>query len=118
MAALSDYAETIVRDYVLGLATHVAAYTSNPGEDNSGAEVSGNGYARQPVTFASGANTGEVRFMANASGGGFGTITHIALCDALTGGNMLAFKVLPAPQVIGDSGELLFETGDITGSAD
>jgi len=55
-------------------------------------EVSGNGYARKAITFANGnnrgtSNTAAVTFA--AVGGGWGTVTHVALFDAATGGNML-----------------------------
>lgn len=69
----------------------IALYTASPGESGAGTEVSGGGYARQPVTFTVtgnvATNTGEVNFgQATAN---WGTVTHWAIVDAVTAGNRL-----------------------------
>lgn len=58
MAALSDYAEKLLLDWMMtnGSATrptawYVALYTAAPSDSGGGTEVSGNGYSRQAVTF-------------------------------------------------------------------
>ena len=67
-------------------AWYIGLHTSDPGEaGSSSAEVSGNGYARKVASFTvSGnlaTNSGAIEFAA-ASGGNFGTITHISVMTA------------------------------------
>ena len=58
MAALSDYAEKLLLDWLMtsGSATrptawYVALYTAAPSDSGGGTEVSTGGYARQSVVF-------------------------------------------------------------------
>jgi hypothetical protein len=125
MSALTNYAEKLLLDWMMttGAATRptvwrVALFTAAPSDAGGGTEVSGSGYARQAVTFGAAAtpagttsNTGVVSF--TASGGAFGTITHMALFDAASGGNMLWQGALVAPRTIADSDTLSFAIGDI-----
>jgi len=72
-------------------------------------EVSGNGYARQAITFSNGnnrgtSNTATANF--TATGGGWGTITHVGLYDAQTGGNLLWQGAV-------SGGGKLIENGDV-----
>ena len=60
MSAASDYLENKVLDHTLATtaytapsAVYVGLYTSSPGDDDSGTEVSGGSYARQAGSFAS-----------------------------------------------------------------
>lgn len=125
MAALSDYAEKLVLDWLMtnGSATrptawYVALYTAAPNDAGGGTEVSGNGYSRQAVTFdaaTSGAgttsNTGDVVF--TAAGGSWGTVTHIAIHDMSSGGNLLWHGALTASKTVADGDTLQFSTGNI-----
>lgn len=125
MAALSDYSEKLLLDWLMtnGSATrptnwYVALYTAAPNDAGGGTEVSGNGYSRQSVTFAaatSGAgttsNTGDVVF--TAAGGSWGTITHIGIFDASTAGNLLWHGALTASKTVADGDTLQFSTGNI-----
>jgi hypothetical protein len=125
MAALSDYAEKLVLDWLMtnGSATrptawYVALYTAAPNDAGGGTEVSGNGYSRQAVTFdaaTSGvgttSNTGDVVF--TAAGGSWGTITHIGIHDASTAGNLLWHGALTASKTVADGDTLQFSTGNI-----
>lgn len=113
MSAMSDYLENKFLDHFLGTASttapaavYISLHTADPTDDGSGAEVSGNGYARQAMAFdaASGgtaSNSAAVEFPA-ASGGNFGTITHIGLWDASTAGNLLFHAALTASKVINE----------------
>lgn len=94
----------------------MALYTSNPGDDDTGTEVSGNGYQRQPVTFSAASNrqivnSNQVEFP--EATGPWGTITHFGLRDAQTGGNLLFYGALTAPVTIGQGQQLIFRAGDI-----
>jgi|TARA_Y100000310_G_scaffold275401_1_gene291914 hypothetical protein len=113
MAAMSDYLENKFLDHFLGTsstsapaAVYVALFTSDPADDASGTEVSGSGYARQSMGFdaassASASNTSAVTFPA-ASGGAWGTITHLGIFDASTSGNLLFHSSLTASKTISD----------------
>lgn len=125
MAALSDYAEKLVLDWLMtnGSATrptawYVALYTAAPNDAGGGTEVSGSGYSRQAVTFdaaTSGAgttsNTGAVTF--TAAGGDWGTITHIGIHDASTAGNLLWHGSLTVSKTVADGDTLQFAIGNI-----
>lgn len=125
MAALSDYAEKLLLDWMMttGSATrptawYVGLFTSAPSDAGGGTEVSGSGYARESVTFGAAtsgggttSNTGAVSF--TASGGSWGTITHIGIFDASTAGNLLWHGALTASKTVADGDTLEFATGNI-----
>jgi len=125
MAALSDYAEKLLLDWMMtnGSATrptawYVALYTAAPSDSGGGTEVSGNAYARQAVTFAAAStpggttsNTGAVSF--TAAGGSWGTISHIGIFDTLTSGNLLWHGSMTASKTIADGDTLEFAIGNI-----
>lgn len=125
MSALSNYAEKLLLDWLMttGSATrptawYVGLFTAAPSDSGGGTEVSGNGYNRQSATFAaatSGAgttdNSAAVTF--TASGGSWGTITHIGIFDALTTGNLLWHGAMTASKTIADGDTLEFAIGNI-----
>lgn len=125
MSALSNYAEKLLLDWMMttGSATrptawYVALYTAGPTDTGGGTEVSGNGYSRQSVTFdaaTSGAgttsNSGTISF--TASGGNWGTVTHIGIFDASTSGNLLWHGALTSSKVVEDGDTLQFSAGAI-----
>jgi hypothetical protein len=125
MAALSNHAEKLLLDWLMttGSATrptvwYVALYTAAPSDSGGGTEVSGNGYARQSVTFNAATsvagttdNSNAVTF--TASGGNWGTITHIGIFDALTTGNLLWHGSMTASKTIADGDTLEFAIGNI-----
>jgi hypothetical protein len=86
---------------------YLALYTSNPTGADTGAEVSGGGYARQEITFSVPAledgketikNSAKVEFpVATAD---WGTVTHIGIRDAATAGALIAFAALQTPRTI------------------
>lgn len=93
----------------------VGLFTSDPGETGSGTELSGNGYARKAVTFTvSGdlaTNSGNIEF--DAASGSWGTVTHAAIFDAVSGGNMISYGALQSSKVIGTGDVLRFLSGQI-----
>jgi hypothetical protein len=125
MAALSDHAEALLLDWLMtnGSATrptawYVALYTAAPSDSGGGTEVSGSGYAREAVTFAAAtspggttSNTGAVSF--TASGGDWGSITHIGIHDASSGGNLLWHGAMTASKTVADGDTLEFSIGNI-----
>ncbi len=125
MAALSDYAEKLVLDYLMtsGTATrptdwYVALYTAAPSDSGGGTEVSGSGYAREAATFAAASTPGGTTSNTNtiaftAVGGSWGTITHIGIFDAVTGGNLLWHGGLAASKTVGDGDTIEFAIGNL-----
>lgn len=125
MAALSDYAEKLLLDWMMttGSATrptvwYVALYTVAPSDSGGGTEVSGSGYSRKTVTFAAASSPGGTTSNTNtvtftAAGGNWGTITHCGIFDALTSGNLLWHGALTASKLINDGDTLQFAIGDM-----
>ncbi|HCO92985.1 MAG TPA: hypothetical protein DIU00_03390 [Phycisphaerales bacterium] len=131
MGGFSDYWENKILDHIFGKGSYtppviyVALSTADPTDDGSGfAEPSGNAYARVQTSAsdwnaASGGsldNAGDITF--GQATGSWGTITHFALFDAVTGGNMLAHGALSQPKAIGGSDTAKFEAGDLDISLD
>ena len=128
MAEMSNYLENKLLDHVLRntsytspTTVYVGLYTSNPDEGNTGTEVSGGSYARQPlsVTTASGGivtSSADVSFP--QATGSWGTISHIGLLDALTSGNLLMYTELTTSKVIESGDVLKIATGSLTASLD
>lgn len=120
MAALSNYLENALINatlrntaYTSPSTVYVGLFTSDPTDAGSGTEVSGGSYARKSMAFdapSNGAsvNTSAVEF--DQATGNWGTITHFALFDALTTGNMLYHGALTTSKTI--------ETGDVFKFAD
>ena len=90
-------------------AWYMALFTSNPADDASDTEVStsGTAYARQSATFTisgdTASNSAAIEFpTATAS---FGTVSHVGVFDASTGGNLIAYAALSTSKAI--------DTGDV-----
>lgn len=125
MGSLSNYLELKLLDHFLKTASftvptniYVALSTADPGESGSGlAEPSGNGYARVAhntwATAASRAtsNSGTVTFP--TASGAWGTISHWALFDASTSGNMLAYGSLSVSNAVVNGNIVTFAAGEI-----
>ena len=93
---------------------YLGLFTSNPGE-GGGTEISGNGYTRKAVTFTvtgdTATNSGAVEF--DVATGSWGTISHVAVFDASSGGAQIAYAALTAAKAI-DTGDVLrFPVGDV-----
>lgn len=122
--SLTNTFETTVLTWLLtaGSATrptqwHVGLFTSDPTDTGTaGTEVSGFGYARTAVTFTIGGdtatNSAAVEFPV-ASGGNFGTVTHIGVMDASTGGNMIVHSALSVAKAINDGDVFRIPAGDL-----
>ena len=96
---------------------YVGLFSANPANDASaGTELSGNGYARQQVTFGAPAtDTGNVRKISNvgvitfgpATGADWAPAVGFGIFDALTNGNLLYWDSLTTPKTVavGDKAE-------------
>jgi hypothetical protein len=97
---------------------YIGLFTSDPTDTGSaGTEVStGTGYARTAVTFTvsgdTASNSAAVEFPA-ASGGNWGTVSHIGVMDASTGGNMIVHAALDTAKAINDGDVFRIPTGDL-----
>lgn len=127
MSTFSDYSENLVLTWLFttGSATrptawYVGLFTAAPSDSGGGTEVSGNAYARKATgtLTVSGTsptlctNSSAIEFAA-ASGGNWGTITHAAVFDSLTSGNMLGWAALTTSRTINDGDILRIPAGDL-----
>ncbi len=131
MGSFTNYWENKIMNHIFGKGSYapptiyVGLSTADPLDDASElAEPSGNGYARVQ-TSASDWNAASGGSLDNANNitlaqatGSWGTITHFALFDAATGGNMLAHGVLSQSKAIDSSDTPRFEAGDLDMSLD
>lgn len=117
--AKTDYQEAQVLNGTLRTAAftkppglYVALFTSPTSDDGTGTEVSGGAYARvqhgpsdatwtAPTAGGTSANIGDIQFP-DPSGANWGTVTHFALYDSVSAGNMLYHGTLSAAKVIND----------------
>ena len=124
MAGFTNYLEDKIINHVFGGAAYsapstiyVALYTSSPTDAGGGTEVSGGGYARQSVAWtrsgsgtAQASNTSAITFPAATSD--WGTVTHAAVIDASSSGNILAYETLTKTDFTTANPKIV-NTGDI-----
>jgi len=80
---------------------YLALYTVDPGDADSGTEVTGGSYARQSITFGAPtlgvtSSVGNITFPTATAP--WGTVVAIGVRDDVTGGNLLVHGLL-SPQV-------------------
>lgn len=131
MAGFSNFLEGELLDHVFSIGTgsaytqpslYIALSTADPGEAGTGlAEPTGNAYAR--VAFSDWSRTDNT--VSNASNvtfpeatGSWGTITHFAVVDAATSGNVLMSSTVSPSQSVISGNTMLFKTGNLTVSLD
>ena len=128
MAEFSNYLEDKLLDHVLNnvaytspTTTFVALFTDNPGEGNTGTEVSGGSYARQVLSVgaaSSGVCTSDADVTFPQCTATWGTVTHIGIYDALTTGNLLMYTPLTTSKTIDVDDILKISSGNLTVSLD
>lgn len=122
--SLTNSVETSVLTWLLTTGTpsparptawYVGLFTAAPGEAGGGTEISGNGYARQAVTFTVSGNlaTNSAAIEWPTATASWGTITHVAVFDALTSGNMLVYATLAESKTIGTGDVLRIPINDL-----
>jgi len=96
-------------------AWYVGLFTAAPGEAGGGTEISGSAYARQAVTFTVSGNlaTNNAAIEFPTATGTWGTVTHVAVFDALTSGNMLVYASLTSSKTIASGDVLRIPSGDL-----
>jgi len=117
MSAASDYLENKLLDHTLGntaftqptvrIALFTNASTNTTANLEAGTltdEVSGTGYARQSISFGTSTNGtafNDATVTFPTATGNQGTISHVAIMDAVTGGNVLFYgTVTTAKQIL------------------
>jgi len=128
MSAMSDYLENEILDHILGTgsytmpsAVYIGLSTGSFGDDNSGTELSGSGYARVAATFnaaASGTadNASAIQFA--AATGSWGSVSHFGIFDASSAGNLLIHGAFASAKTIENGDILKIDAGDLDISAD
>ena len=125
MAALSNYLEEKLLDHVFRQisytgpsAIYVGLFTDDPGDDNSGNELYGDGYERTQVKFEPGATVGTIANSADVvfppATANWPTVTHVALFDNKITGNQLVHAQLTNPVDIAANDSLLISAGSLT----
>ena len=120
--SFSNNAENLVLNWVLTTnaatrptAWYVALFTTDPTDADTGTEVTGGSYARTAVTFSvtgnAATNTGGVEFPAATAD--WGTVSHIGVYDASTGGNLILHSALTTAKAITDGDVFRIPTGDL-----
>lgn len=118
---LSDYLENKVLDHILGTTSYtmptayLALYTVAPTDSASGTEVSGGSYARKTIAFNA-ASSGAAVNSANVDFTGMptATVVAVAVCDALTGGNILVYGSLTSSRAVTAGDTLRIASGDLS----
>lgn len=122
--SFSNYLETELLDHVFAnnaytspTTVYVSLHTANPDEDASGTEVTttGTAYARQAGSFTVSGNTATTSAAIEypTATAGYGTVTHVAVWDASSAGNMLAYAALTTSKTIATGDVFRIPAGDL-----
>lgn len=140
MAALSDYLENKLLDFLLRGQTftapttvYVGLLTAAPSDTGGGTEASGGSYARVAVasSLANWAGTQSAASTTASSGtggttsnnaainfptpsAGWGTVTHFAVYDAASAGNLLFYGALGTSKTINSGDAVSFAAAQLT----
>lgn len=124
MTAMSNFLEDAVLNLVLrgvaysgGSNIYAALFTTPTTDAGGGNEVVGGGYSRVQVTAfdppASGQTFNSVSVSFNSATAGWGTVTHFALFDDPTTGNLLYHGPLTVPRTVNAGDTFVFPPGNI-----
>ena len=113
--SFTNAAETLVLQWLLTAgaptrptAWYVGLFTDAPTEAGTGTEIAVAGYARMPITLTvtgnTASNSASIEFAAATAT--WGSITHAAVFDSLSGGTMIAYGALTAAKTI-DTGDII-----------
>ena len=107
--SLSDTFETTTLKWLLTAdavtrptAWYIGLFTVAPSDAGGGTEVSGGSYARKSVAFTVSGNlaTNSAAVEFDVATADWGIITSVAVFDAVSGGNMIAYATLTASKTI------------------
>lgn len=133
MSAASNYTENKVLDHALGTASwtapstvYLGLFTNTSGNAATNLEAgtltdevttAGSAYGRETISFGSASggsasNSGTVTFSAATSN--WGTITHVAVMDAATGGNVLFWGAVTTSKTIESGDTFQVSSGNLS----
>ena len=96
-------------------AWYIGLFTAAPNDTGGGTEVSGTAYVRKAVTFTvtgdTASNSAAVEWP--VAGGSWGTITDLAIFDAVTAGNMIGYATLTSAKTIATGDVFRIPLGDL-----
>ncbi len=119
----STYFKNALLDHVLGGPDYARVATVYAALFESGTEVSGGSYVRDPITndatnfpaASSGAKSNGTAITFATPSAGWGTPDQVRIYDAVSGGNLLGTAILPAPlNTIVESNIVKIEAGALT----
>ena len=120
--SLSDTFETTTLKWLLTAdavtrptAWYIGLFTVAPSDAGGGTEVSGGSYARKSVAFTVSGNlaTNSAAVEFDVATADWGTITSVAVFDAVSGGNMIAYATLTAAKTIANGDVLRIPLNDL-----
>lgn len=120
--AFTDYLETKLLAHTFSNTAYsspgtvyVALYTVAPTDSSTGTEVSGGSYARQSAAFTTSGNTASNTSAIEypTATAGYGTVVAVAVLDASSSGNMLAYAALSANKTIATGDVFRIPAGDL-----
>lgn len=139
MAALSNYFENVLIDelfrgiaYTPPASFHIGLLTAAPSDTGGGTEVSGGSYARVAVVrgtstwtntqnSGTGASSGTSGTTTNAGAitfptptAAWGTVTHVGIYDAATGGNLLVYAPLTISKAVSSGDVVQFQANQLS----
>lgn len=98
----------------------VALSTADPGVDGASLAEPTGGYARAETdgddwsaADVNGLSTSLTQFSFGAASGDWGTITHVAIVDTVSAGQVVARGVLVTPRTVNTGDTLIFAIGEI-----
>jgi hypothetical protein len=123
MAEFTDYMENKIIDHILRnqsftppATVYVALFTTATSDAGGGTEVSGGSYARQAAGLSAasaGASSNAADITFPQATADWGTVTHCALFDAVSGGNMLMHTPLDASKTVNNGDTFRMNAGDL-----
>lgn len=128
MSAMSDYLEDALTAWINGTTfpaapanLYVALFTTATDDATGGTEVTGGSYARKAVAAGgwtrgtggpgTATNTAAITFATATAD--WGTITHVAVYDAITGGNRIMHGALTASRACPNGATFEFAATDL-----
>lgn len=124
MSKMSNYLENALCDHIFRnisytspTTVYIALYKSDPTDADTGIEVEGGSYARQPVTFnapSDGTVTNSVDISFPVATADWGTITHVGLRDASVAGNLLFYGPLTVSKTISAGDQFRILAGNLS----
>lgn len=124
MAEMSNFLETslinaVLRNtsYTSPTTTYLALYTSDPTDADTGTEITGGSYVRQAITFGSpsnGTSTNSAAVEFPQATADWGIISHVAIRDAVTSGNLLFHTALDASKTINNGDVFKITAGNLS----